>query len=69
MKFTLYFGNDRKYDVIAIPMIQFIINDCKGNSLICGRKGGHGLIMKYLCCECNLKPVDGNNTCIEWSLV
>ena len=26
---TLDFGNDMKHDVIAIPVIQFIIGDCK----------------------------------------
>ena len=36
---TLDFGNNKTHDVIAIPVVQFIISDCKGNDLICGRKG------------------------------
>ena len=33
---TLDFGNDMKHDVIAIPVIQFIIGNCKGNDLLYG---------------------------------
>ena len=46
--------------VIAIPVIQFIIGDCKGNDLLCGRKGGHHLNMKGLCRDCNIAPKDGD---------
>ena len=31
---TLDLGSGKKYDVIKLPVIQFIINDCKGNELL-----------------------------------
>ena len=69
MKLTLDFDNNKTYDVIAIPVVQFIIGDCKGNDLLCGRKGGHGLTMKGLCRDCNVSPDDGDNTCIDKPLI
>ena len=62
---TLDFGSGRKHDVITIPVIKFFIGDCKGNNMMCGRKGGHFNIMIGLCRDCNMKPSDGNNACIE----
>ena len=59
----------RSFDVIAIPVIQFIIGDCKGNDLICGRKGGHSLQMKGLCRDCNIKPQDGDDPCLDKELL
>ena len=43
IKLTLNFGIHGIHNVIAIPAIQFIIGDCKGNDILCGRKGGHSL--------------------------
>ena len=34
---TLDVGPTKRYDVVAIPFIQFIIGDFKGNNLICDR--------------------------------
>ena len=66
---TLDFGNNKKHDVIAIHMIQFIIGYCKDNDLLCGRKGCHSLSMKGLCRDCDVKPDDGDNTCIDQELI
>ena len=65
LKLSLNFGGTKKYDVIAIPVIQFIIGDCKGNDLLCGRKGGHSLLMNGLCRDCDVKPEFGDETCID----
>ena len=64
IKLTLDFGESVKHDVIAIPVIQFIIGDCKGNDLLCGRKGGHSLLMNGLCRDCNIQPMYADDTCI-----
>ena len=64
LKLTLDFGEHGRHDVIAIPVIQFIIGDCKGNDTLCGRKGGHSLNMNGLCRDCTISPMDGDNTYI-----
>ena len=69
MKMSLDFGLGKKHDVIAIPVIQFIIGDCKGNDLLCGRKGGHSLLMNGLCRDCNITPGKGDDTCIGKNLL
>ena len=69
IKLTLDFGNNMKHDVIAIPVIQFIIGDCKGNDLLCGRMGGHSLGMKGLCRDCDISPDNGDNTFIDQRLL
>ena len=69
IKLTLDFGNNKKHGVIAIPVIQFIIGDYKGNDLLCGRMGGHSLNMKGLCRDCDISPDNGNNTCIDQRLL
>ena len=51
IKLTLGFGNNMKHDVIAIPGIQFIIGDSKGNDLLCGR--------------IDTSPDNGDNICID----
>ena len=58
------FGEHSRHDAIAIPVIQFIIDDCKGNDILCGRKGGHSLNMNGLCRDCTVSPMDGDNTYI-----
>ena len=40
---TLNFGDNMEYDIIYIPVVQFITGDCKGSDLIHGYKGGHSL--------------------------
>ena len=62
LKLTLNLGTHGTHDVIAIPVIQLIIDDCKGNAILCGRKGGYSLSMKGLCRDCNIAPADGDNT-------
>ena len=69
IKLTLDFGKYGTHEVIAIPVIQYIIGDCKGNDTLCGRKGGHSLGMKGLCRDCNITPDDGDNTCIGGPLI
>ena len=69
IKLCLDFGGGEKHDVIAIPVIQFIIGDCKGNDLLCGRKGGHHIRMKGLCRDCDISPEDGDDVCIEKDLI
>ena len=64
IQLTLDFGNNNVHDVTAIPVIQFIIGDCKGNDLLCGRKGGHTLEMNGLCRDCDISPHEGDNLCI-----
>ena len=69
MKLSLDFGNGKTHEVIAMPVIQFIIGDCKGNDLLCGRKGGHHIDMKGLCRDCNISPNDGDNVCLNKELM
>lgn len=64
IEMTLDFGPSLKHNVIAIPVIQFIIGDCKGNDLLCGRKGGHSLLMNGLCHDCNIQPKYADDTYI-----
>ena len=69
IKLTLNFGIHGKHDVIAIPVIQYVIGDCKGNDILCGMNGGHSLSMQGLCRDCNFHPSDGDNTCIKQPLI
>ena len=64
IRLTLDFGSGRTHDIIVIPVIQLIIGDCKWNDLLCGRKNGRSTNMKGVCRDCNMKPSDGDNTCI-----
>ena len=64
IRLTLNFGDNRIYEVIAIPVIQFIIGDCKRNDMLCGRMGGHMLQMKGLCRDCDISPNEGDDLCI-----
>ena len=45
-------------------MMKFIISGCKGNAILCGRNGCHPLHMNGLCRDCNVSPMDGDNTYI-----
>ena len=64
IRLTLNFGDTLQYDIIAIPVIQFIIGDCKGNGLLCGRKGDHSLLMNGLCRDCDISPMHADDRCI-----
>ena len=65
IKLTLDFGKHGTHKVISIPVIQYIIGDCKDNDTLCGRKGGHYLSMKGLYHNYNIIPDYGDNTCID----
>ena len=69
MKLCLDFGNGKRHNVVAMPVIQYIVGDCKGNDLLCGRKGGHHIEMKGLCRDCNIAPNDGDNVCMNKELM
>ena len=64
IRLTVDFGSGRTHDVIAIPVIQVIIGDCKVNDVLCGRKGGNSINMKSVCRDYDMQPSDGNDTCI-----
>ena len=68
VKLTLDFGGSKKHNVIAMPVTQYIIGDCKGNDVLCGRKGGHSLNMKGLCRDCTISPNDGDDVCLGQAL-
>ena len=68
LKLKLNFGNNRNYDVIAIPSIPFIIGDFKGNDIL-DRKGDHSFNIKELRRKRGIESLDGNNTCIDRELV
>ena len=65
---TLDFVSNHINEVIAIPVIQFIIGDCKWNDMLYGRMGVHTLQMKGLCRECDIPPKDGDDLCIDKEL-
>ena len=59
MKVNLDFrhcGGENLGEYILIPVIQYIIGDCKGNDLLCGRMSGHSLKMKGACRDCFISP-------------
>ena len=64
IRLTLNFGDNRIHEVITIPVIQFIIGDCKGNDMLCGRMGGHMLQMKGLCRNCDISLNERDELCI-----
>ena len=63
------FIDGKQTTVKAIPVISFIIGDCKGNDLLCLRKGGHHPKMKGMCRDCNIAPDSGDDTCIGGPLL
>ena len=49
--------------------VQFIIGDCKGNDILCGRYGSHSDKVPYLVRDCNVKTEDADDTehvCQYW---
>ena len=64
IRLTLDFVENLIYRVTAIPVIQFIIGDFKGNDMLCGRMSGYTLQMKGLCRDCDISPNDGDDLCI-----
>ena len=68
VKLNLDFGNGKVYEVIAIPVIQYIIGDCRGNDLLCGRMGSHSIQMGGLCRDCNVSPRNGDDVCMDTQL-
>ena len=69
IKISLDFGRHGTREFIAIPIIQYIIGDCKDNDTLCGRKYCHTLGMKGLCRDCNNKLDNGDTTCIGGPLL
>ena len=65
IRLTLDFGPTKRHDVIAIPVIHFIIGDCKGNELLYDRKSGHALNMNGLSRDCDIKSCDGDSIFID----
>ena len=49
------------FDVVFKLAIQTIIGDCKGNDLLCGRFGSHGINVKMLCRDCDVLTSEGDN--------
>ena len=47
-------GNGMQENIIIVPVIQYIIGDCKGNDVLCGRKGTHALGTPMLCRDCDI---------------
>ena len=68
LRVNLELDGRKTYDVNLIPVIQFIIGDCKGNDLLCGRMSGHSLKMKGLCRDCNITPDEGDDICLNTPL-
>ena len=46
--------------VAKIP-IQFVIGDCKGNDILCGRYGSHGEKVKHLVRDCDILTEDADD--------
>ena len=68
LKLTLDFGDHGTLDMIDIPVIQFIIGDCKDKYILYGRKGSHSLNKKGLCRDCNISRAYEDNTYIGSAL-
>ena len=77
VRLSLDFGNGDKYDnLVALPVIQFIIGDCEGHDSLCGRKKGHTRKSLGLCRDCNIKtneepsnPNIGRRLTCTWNTV
>ena len=69
IKLTLDFWKHDTHKVITIPVIQYIIGNCKGDDILCGRKSIHSLDMKDLYRDCIFKLDNGDNTCIGGPLL
>lgn len=69
LEIQLNFSTGQSHNVIVLPVIQFIIGDCKGNDLLCGRMGGHNLEMSGLCRDCDIKPGRATDIFLDQPLV
>ena len=70
VKCDLDFGEGLVHrDVILYPDIQYIIGDCKGMDTLCGRKGTHSLLTPWLCRDCNVPSMQGDdvNFVCQWT--
>ena len=55
-------GRGIQKDIILVPVIQYVIGDCRGNDVHCaGRKGTHSLNTPNLCRDCNIPSQQGDN--------
>ena len=58
----LDFGNGNLHkNIVLLPVIQYIIGDCKGNDVHCGRKGTHSLNTPLLCRDCDIPSIQADN--------
>ena len=55
-------------DIIIVPVIQYIIGDCKGNNVHCGRKGTHVLTTPRLCRDCNIPSSEADNVNYRYNM-
>ena len=54
-------GSGIRKDIIIVPVLQYIIGDCKGNDVLCGRKGTHSLDTPWLCRDCNIPSLQADS--------
>ena len=60
LAWTLSLG-EKKYNVVLKFAIQLVIGDCKGNNILCGQYGGHSILSKRLCRDCDVAPSDADD--------
>ena len=62
LKINIDLKDEKGYrNMIFIPVIQFIIGDCKGNDVFCGRKGTHSLNTPRLCRDCDMPSSEADD--------
>ena len=54
-------GRGLQEDIILVPVVQYVIGDCKGNDVHCGRKGTHSMDTPNLCRDCNIPSKEADN--------
>ena len=69
MGLTLDVGIDFKHEMITIPVIWFIIRDCKSKNVLCCMKGIQSLNMNGLFRDYDIYSSDGDNTLIGKELI
>ena len=60
IEMTLTIG-DKSFTGTAKLPVQFVIGDCKGNDILCGRYGSHGEKVKHLVRDCDIQCEDADN--------
>ncbi len=54
-------GKGVQKDIIIVPVLQYVIGDCKGNDVLCGRKGTHSLNTPMLCRDCDIPSTSADD--------